>query len=509
MAALDPDGTVLIPLGFCPPWYVDPITGRSGPLKTGLPDPQAELVASAPQLTPLDATQLGIRLPQRSFVPIPVQLEAVHHKAPPIPILTLDVTSIPMMSTRYSRYRYSYRDEIEDMLSLDLAFSYGGERMSARALDMQGSNIERTSAGKRDIFHRDETAEQEAYDLLDAFAEGFGFTDPDDLDEIDPYGTWDLPDFVLPSSDYGAFDQAAVAFLAEAVPKLRDAGWTVEVDDDWPANVIMDPVSLSGQFSSRDGNLFELDLTGLAGDIRFDLGPILQQIILSLPAEVLEAGDLERHLAELTFYPTLPDGRRITLPGRTVAPLIEAFRDLTGLGQLHWAEAGAAWKVAEALEGTGGTFAGMERLKTLAHSLTRLGDPKEVPIPNGVKAELRPYQRQGVGWLLALEEAGFGGILADDMGLGKTLQALTLLMAKHGAIGGSGRPSLAVVPTSLLMTWQRETGSTLASLHVAPAQRRSRHRLAAQDRDYRNSVNEPHSNSALRHNPAGYECAGT
>jgi SNF2 family DNA or RNA helicase len=39
-------------------------------------------------------------------------------------------------------------------------------------------------------------------------------------------------------------------------------------------------------------------------------------------------------------------------------------------------------------------------------------------------------------------------------------------MAKHGTIGGVGRPSLAVVPTSLLMTWQREAARFTPDLRV-------------------------------------------
>ena len=40
---------------------------------------------------------------------------------------------------------------------------------------------------------------------------------------------------------------------------------------------------------------------------------------------------------------------------------------------------------------------------------------------------LRPYQREGLGWLEFLRRFGFGGCLADDMGLGKTVQVLALL----------------------------------------------------------------------------------
>src|SRR6185503_13030981 len=48
-------------------------------------------------------------------------------------------------------------------------------------------------------------------------------------------------------------------------------------------------------------------------------------------------------------------------------------------------------------------------------------------LPAGVKADMRPYQRDGFHFLDYLSENRFGGILADDMGLGKTVQTLTWL----------------------------------------------------------------------------------
>ena len=54
-----------------------------------------------------------------------------------------------------------------------------------------------------------------------------------------------------------------------------------------------------------------------------------------------------------------------------------------------------------------------------------------------------------------MRRARLGGVLADDMGLGKTLQALALLQAELDA-GRLDRPSLVIVPTSLLGNWQAE-----------------------------------------------------
>ena len=40
---------------------------------------------------------------------------------------------------------------------------------------------------------------------------------------------------------------------------------------------------------------------------------------------------------------------------------------------------------------------------------------------------LKPYQLEGLNWLITLYENGLNGILADEMGLGKTVQSLSLI----------------------------------------------------------------------------------
>lgn len=79
---------------------------------------------------------------------------------------------------------------------------------------------------------------------------------------------------------------------------------------------------------------------------------------------------------------------------------------------------------------------------------------KNVKIPEKLKAELRPYQKEGLNWLNFLEEFGFGGILADDMGLGKTVQIIAYILSQQEK--GKTDSNLIVVPTSLLFNWQRE-----------------------------------------------------
>ena len=73
------------------------------------------------------------------------------------------------------------------------------------------------------------------------------------------------------------------------------------------------------------------------------------------------------------------------------------------------------------------------------------------PVPPAFKAELRPYQQQGVNWLQHLRENGLGGLLADDMGLGKTAQTIAHIAIEEAA-GRMDRPALVVVPTSWCRT---------------------------------------------------------
>ena len=90
-----------------------------------------------------------------------------------------------------------------------------------------------------------------------------------------------------------------------------------------------------------------------------------------------------------------------------------------------------------------------------------------------LKASLRPYQREGVEWLLEHYHNQMGACLADDMGLGKTLQILAMLIAVHdtyplkqtdfptdifqlGQMQREPLKALIVLPSSLIFNWYEE-----------------------------------------------------
>lgn len=75
----------------------------------------------------------------------------------------------------------------------------------------------------------------------------------------------------------------------------------------------------------------------------------------------------------------------------------------------------------------------------------------EIAVRNKVKANLRPYQLEGVVWLQNQRLNGAGCLLADEMGLGKTLQVIA-----HLACVNTDKPHIVIAPVSLIYNWHRE-----------------------------------------------------
>ncbi len=127
-------------------------------------------------------------------------------------------------------------------------------------------------------------------------------------------------------------------------------------------------------------------------------------------------------------------------------------------------------------------------------------DQVEFTTPNGLKAALRPYQLDGVKWLVQLYRNELGACLADDMGLGKTLQTITLLLhAKEqkaalqtapltdvqlDLFGSAGADesflqplqALIILPASLVFNWESEVRKFAPAMtvykHVGPKRHR-------------------------------------
>ncbi|RDX64597.1 putative ATP-dependent DNA helicase CHR12, partial [Mucuna pruriens] len=77
--------------------------------------------------------------------------------------------------------------------------------------------------------------------------------------------------------------------------------------------------------------------------------------------------------------------------------------------------------------------------------------------------ELRPYQLEGLQWMLSLFNNNLNGILADEMGLGKTIQTISLIayLIEHKGVTG---PYLIVAPKAVLPNWITEFSTWAPSI---------------------------------------------
>ena len=134
------------------------------------------------------------------------------------------------------------------------------------------------------------------------------------------------------------------------------------------------------------------------------------------------------------------------------------------------------------VEKSGINFKGNQVFNELEDEISGLNVVKERQLPQGLKGELRDYQKNGYNWLRFLHKYHFGGILADDMGLGKTLQMLTLLKSVKPE-----RPALVLCPRTLIYNWQEEADKFFDDLRTlvyygTPAERdKMRHDFADYD----------------------------
>eukprot|EP00750_Incisomonas_marina_P011423 INCI16374.7.p1 GENE.INCI16374.7~~INCI16374.7.p1 ORF type:complete len:946 (-),score=200.71 INCI16374.7:226-3063(-) len=71
---------------------------------------------------------------------------------------------------------------------------------------------------------------------------------------------------------------------------------------------------------------------------------------------------------------------------------------------------------------------------------------------------LKNYQLQGLNWMVSMNRIRVNGVLADEMGLGKTVQSAALIAYMQKRRGRSPRPSLVIVPASVVDNWKRELG---------------------------------------------------
>ena len=246
----------------------------------------------------------------------------------------------------------------------------------------------------------------------------------------------------------------AYSFLKD-IPAFEDAGLMVRVPDWWAKRPR--PVARAGIGKNTSGGV------GRDAMLSFDLGLSLNGEPLSNEeADAIMAGQdglvlLKGQWVEVDrnrLKQALAHWRKVQRGvGEDGVSFLEGMRMLAGAGMR---DSATSDDEAIAMRDWSEVMADGWFRKTLERLRSPEADGARTLVPKGLKAKLRPYQETGVAWLSFLSELGLGACLADDMGLGKTIQIIALLLRQREADGKAGRPSLIVLPASLLGNWRSE-----------------------------------------------------
>ncbi|MEL7935625.1 DEAD/DEAH box helicase [Pseudomonas delhiensis] len=444
---------------LAPPWYLDRRNLRVGQLHHGLPEALASYLPSVPPVSEEEAMLFALQLKELApQAPLPVsheerRLEDVH----PVPHLYL--TSRTQRS--YNMERYGFVDELHHLAALN--FVYQGQQVHGPA--RKGEPIRYHADGTFVTIERQPKVEQALRKALQKLG-------------LEKLGKHDAPSSLSYKHEVFSADADLWPTILRGLPKLREQGWVVEMADDF----LLDLSEIEDWYvhiEEEPGNAwFDLEL-----GIRVDgqevslLQPLLE--LLRQRPEVLRNGSATELPLQLDAH-RQADGKplKVSLPLERVKAILHVLEGLflaspendSNSLRLSRADAGLLAQLDEhSLQWQGG-----ERLLRFAR---RLRDHPQQPCraPEGLRAELRPYQLQGLAWMQALRELEVGGILGDDMGLGKTLQVLAHILAEKRA-GRLDRPALVVMPTSLVANWQDEAARFAPELRVLTLHGSDRHK---------------------------------
>ncbi|MBL8929974.1 MAG: DEAD/DEAH box helicase [Kineosporiaceae bacterium] len=254
-----------------------------------------------------------------------------------------------------------------------------------------------------------------------------------------------------------------VDVLDRVVPRLAELpGVEVELDGE-PVDYVEAAHPPTVRLALTDGgqarnDWFDLSIAVSVGDENVPIASLVTALTLGQDQVILPSGTWFR-----VDRPELADLRRLIEEARAMQDDPRGPLRLSPYQADLWAE----------LEALGIVEQQSERWASLVKGLSAEAvEPLETP--QGLDAELRPYQRGGFSWLTYLRRAGLGGVLADDMGLGKTMQALAMIVqARRDALaegsGGAAPPWLVVAPASVVGVWAGEAAAFAPGLTVGVA----------------------------------------
>ncbi|MEL0628363.1 SNF2-related protein [Psychromonas aquatilis] len=276
---------------------------------------------------------------------------------------------------------------------------------------------------------------------------------------------------ILPPELGGTQEFQWLSLLTAHKSRLEVLGWQFDIAKDLALE--------SQQIDSIDiaidekGNWFDLGVSIEVEGKKIELLPLLLEWLRS--NEDWQQNSYDILLAQ-------GNGRPLRVKRESIQPILSILQELGEVNEskinLPQNQAALLAQLPEINRWVGG-----EHVQKLAKKLANFSGIQDVECPQGLAADLRDYQKEGLNWLMFLNEYGFSGVLADDMGLGKTVQTLAYLLYKknHDLLT---LPAMVICPTSLVGNWINEAAKFTPDLKVLVLHGVNRHQFFAEINDY-------------------------
>ena len=442
-----------------PPLYMDLVQGRCGPVHAdGLNAAQLALLLQPPVLDDAALQKHHAEVVHRlgGVLPLPPVWGRIARVQGVKPIARLHFAPVPEVDV-----------PALGLITALLRFDYQGHIgwWAGQDPDVWVAGAD----GEQVLLQRDITAELEAIEHLRVLG----------LPAISP-GLFGIP---AAQPQYDWMHWAGDGFMV-----FRDAGFELSLDaalDGWVSQA--DTLHASLLPSGADAATspwFALSLGIEINGVRHNVLPLLPGLIETAAQQPADPVAALPQLPAFAYLHNVGAPGFVRVPTDILRPWVAALLDLVSdrahdfhgdslmLSRLDALRTSAAMGEDENL-----VWEGAEALRAVVVQLNGANALPTVPVPQGVRASLRPYQQQGLNWLQFLRAHDLAGVLADDMGLGKTLQTLAHIQIEKDS-GRLTSPALVIAPVSLLGSWQREAVRFCPGLRCLVLHGAGRHAVA-------------------------------
>ncbi|HIP60270.1 MAG TPA: helicase SNF2 [Campylobacterales bacterium] len=442
---LNPEGTFIL---TSPPMYIDPIKNTLQVVHSKFDATSIDLLLQAPVVEVEDINQFmnkAFEIIPDVDIPIPQEFDYHERIIPLVPLLELNCGKDEEgRIAHYMRLSFLYEEHQLPLFPQKDFFRFQEQNCTVQIL-------------------RDTEKEKEALEAIQAY--GFELNSPN--------GEALFFSFAVPDMQT-AIERWRV-FLQEGISKLEKSSWIIEVDEKFNFQFEHSKDFVIQSEESETNGWFDLSYEVTIAGTQISLLPLITSLLR-------EYNSVEELPNKLNLQ--LEDARYLHIDADEIKPILRTIFELYDhidedriKIQPHDAH------LVSGFEDNNIEWKGSQELAELSSKLRSFEGISEVKPSKNLTATLREYQQFGLNWINFLHEFHFSGILADDMGLGKTLQTLSFLQ-KQKELGLLTKPTLIIMPTSLIGNWKNEVKKFTNTLSVLPLYGADRAQLFAKIKEF-------------------------